>query len=331
MTFTDNQDFERVGKFHKGMAEACEVVQVDVSSAPRGNGRANTNGKHGKGDAYIRWHSDMHGGCVFNHQTRQCAVWRDDAGHRMSRDEYRRIRCEEALRHAEEEERERKRAIFGAETANILLSASKPIDGHEYLSLKHVRPLARMYGIDADEASDIFVGRGYRNSNGEPYRLGLHGFLLLIPMYLSGKLQTVEFIDAEGRKRFMKDAPKKGAHWLTRPYATYLTASKIGIAEGVATALSVDLVNGCPCVAAMDCGSLKAVAKHFRAINPRARIVILSDFGNGEKEAREAARACHGAVALPMFTDALRERFKAVTGKDNPTDWNDFYIATGEL
>lgn len=331
MTVNHSQQFERVGKFYKSVSEACSAVQVDANTLPKKDGRANALGKHGKGDAVIRWHSDMRGGCVFNHKTRQCAVWRDDAGHRVSYEEYRRRERKEAIRRAEEEERERSRLSFGSETAEILLRAAAPIEQHDYLKKKHIRPTRQMYGIGADEVNAVLKERGYRNEWGGFHRCFLKGFLLLIPVYCGRVLQTVELIDADGGKYFLKGAVKSGGYWMTRNPTEYQGASVIGIGEGVATVMSVDLVKEFPCVAAMDCGNLVKVAKHFRDINPRARLVILSDVGNGEKQASDAAIACHGVVALPRMTDAVVERFKAITGGGKPTDWNDYFIATGDL
>lgn len=331
MMINHSGQFDRVGKMYRTAAEACDAVLVDPSRLPRGNGRADVSGVHGKGDASIRRHADGRGGCVFNHKTRQCAVWRDDAGQRMSHEEYRRRKREEAIRRAEEEERECKRFSFGSETARILLRAAAPIEHHDYLNKKHVRPTCPMFGIDADEVNAVLKERGYRSDYGCFHKCFLKGFLLLIPIYRGRVLQSVELIDADGGKYFLKDAVKAGGYWMTRNAAAYQDASVIGIGEGVATVMSVDLVKGFPCVAAMDCGNLIKVAKHFRRINPRARLVILSDVGNGEKQAVDAANACHGVVALPRFTDALRTRFKTVTGGDKPTDWNDYFIATGDL
>lgn len=331
MTVNHSGQFERVGKTYRMAAEACDAVQVDPSRLPRGNGRADVSGVHGKGDASIRRHADGRGGCVFNHKTRQCAVWREDAGQKMSHEERHRRNREEAIRRAEEEERERKRFSFGSETAGMLLRAATPIERHEYLMKKHVHPTCQMYGIDSDEVNAVLKERGYRNEWGGFHKCFLKGLLLLIPVYRGPVLQTVELIDADGGKYFLKDAVKSGGYWMTRNPAAYQTASVIGIGEGVATVMSVDLVKGFPCIAAMDCGNLIKVARHFRGINPRARQVILSDVGNGEMQAVDAANACHGVVALPRFTDALRTQFKKVTGGDKPTDWNDYFIATGAL
>ena len=331
MMINHSGQFERVGKTYRTASEACDAVQVDAYRLPSGNGRANVIGKHGRGDAYVKRDADNLGGLVFNHKTKEFAIWREDAGEHVSQEERRRRKRELAIMKAEEEEHERMRFSFGSETARMLLRAAAPIEHHDYLHKKHVRPTCPMFGIDADEVNAVLKDRGYRNDWGGFHKCFLKGFLLLIPIYRGRALQSVEMIDADGGKYFLKDAVKAGGYWMTRNPAAYQDASVIGIGEGVATVMSVDLVKGFPCVAAMDCGNLTSVAKYIRGINPRARLVILSDVGNGEKQAVDAANACHGGVALPRMTDAVVDRFRAITGGDKPTDWNDYFIATGEL
>lgn len=334
MTVQHSDQFERVGgagKFMHSAREACEAVQVDPTRLPRNNGRFDTVGKHGKGDAAVKYHADGKGGCVFNHQTRQCAVWREESTHPVSKDEWRRMRLAEAERRAEEERREESRAQYAAETAYMILRSSAPISTHPYLEKKRVRPLRQMYAIDADDASDIFVERGYRNNEGNQYRLGLHGHLLVIPMYRGRRLQTLEFIDAEGQKRFMKDGPTAGCYWMTHGSHSYQNAFTVGVAEGVATALSVAMVDGIPCVAAMSCGNLLSVARRISAANPSCEIVILSDIGNGQLDAESAAINVNGKLAVPPFTPELMDRFSKIVGGGRPSDWNDYYIAKGYL
>ena len=64
MRVNHSGQFERVGKTYRTASEACDAVMVDPSRLPRGNGRADVSGVHGKGDASIRRHADGHGGCV---------------------------------------------------------------------------------------------------------------------------------------------------------------------------------------------------------------------------------------------------------------------------
>ena len=155
------------------------------------------------------------------------------------------------------------------------------------------------------------------------------GRVLVVPMWNAGQLGTLEFIDAAGHKSFLPKAPTAGAWWSTRLIGQ---APTIGIAEGVATALSIDLVRGIPCVAAMSCGNMPRIAGWFARHCPGRQFIVFSDIGNGEAQARMAAGLCGGILEPPSFPCKLLTAFKERTGTDKaPTDWNDYYIATGEL
>ena len=332
MTVQHSGQFERVGKTFGTVVEACEAVGVESSRIPRINGRLDASGKHGKGDAAIRFHSDNRGGCVFNHQTRQCAVWRDDAGRRQSFEERRQWRIEQAVRESQRKERLESDLKDASYTASEIWHNARPVVEHPYLTRKRVKPTCTMREADASIVDEILAGRGIRNESGELYRTGLHGRLLVIPLLCGGLLQSLQFIDANGKKRFMKTGHVGGACWLSHPLEAYRSSSTIGIAEGVATALSVELVNGFPCVAAMSSGNLGKVADLWAdQFRQGKRFLILSDVGNGEDEARAAAEKIGAAFCVPPINDEVVRRFRLLTGGDRPTDWNDFYIATGKL
>ena len=108
-------------------------------------------------------------------------------------------------------------------------------------------------------------------------------------------------------------------------------AEAIGIAEGVATALSVSQQMSLPVVAAMDCGNLMDVAISIQKRFPYAKIQVFGDVGNGEEEARDAAQAVCGTCSFPEFDDDVIERFYCLTGSYNPTDFNDYFMAVGEI
>ena len=61
------------------------------------------------------------------------------------------------------------------------------------------------------------------------------------------------------------------------------------------------------------------------------QIEICGDRGNGEEDARRAAEAAGGKLRIPSFNAGLIQKFKAITGGNQPTDWNDFFIATEDL
>lgn len=193
-----------------------------------------------------------------------------------------------------------------------------------------------MYEADVAVANAVLADRGYRTAFGfqrigyrSPEWHPMTGHVLVVPMWNEGQLGTLEFIDAAGHKSFLPKAPTAGAWWSTRLIGESMT---IGIAEGVATALSIDLVRGIPCVAAMSCGNMPRVAGWFARHWPGRQFVVFSDVGNGEKDARKAAEACGGRLELPAFAGELLEAFKERTGTDKaPSDWNDYYVATGDL
>lgn len=328
--------FERVGgeKFvFPSFHEAADAVQVCLSEVPRRNCRAKAEGdKGGERAGSVRVHDDGRGGCVYNERTRLCAVWREDACRRMSFEERRQRRIDQAVRESQRKERlesDRKDASY---TASEIWHNARPVVEHPYLTRKRVKPTCTMREVDAPIVDEILAGRGIRNERGEPYRTGLHGRLLVIPLWYGGSLQSLQFIDANGKKRFMKTGHVGGAYWISHPLEAYRSSSVIGIAEGVATALSVELVNGFPCVAAMSSGNLRNVADLWAdRFRQGKRFLILSDVGNGEDEARAAAEKIGAVFCVPPINDEVVRRFRLLTGGDRPTDWNDFYIATGKL
>lgn len=329
--------FKRVGETVKTVVEAGDLVGVDVSRYDHRKTRADIAGdRHGKGDASILVDEDGRGGRVFNFKTSEYARWHDDVGRRLSFEERRQRNIEWAVRNATRRETERSETAFYSEVANQIYRSCKKANTHPYLTKKRVKPFMAVGVIDAREVEAINRERGLRGANpcyqinGEWHRM--KGELLVIPLQIDGRLMTLEFIDAEGHKYFMKNGRKAGAYWMAHPIEVYQASNRIGIAEGVATALSVDMVKGYPCISAMDCGNLETVAKHWVNKFPEKTFEILSDEGRGEEEAKKAGQAIGAPVVKPIFTEELIKAFQLATGsKDNPTDWNDFYIAIGAL
>ena len=157
----------------------------------------------------------------------------------------------------------------------------------------------------------------------------------MVPLYRSVHAtvpSSIECISENGGKYALPEAQAKGAFWL--PEGVRLSnqsVGRIGIAEGIATALSISQVLGFPCVAARYCGNLSAVAQTLRNYFPGAHIEVCGDWGNGEEDARRAAEAVGGKLRIPSFSSVLIQKFKAITGGNQPTDWNDLFIATEEL
>lgn len=324
--------FERIGKLFTTASEAGQAIGVHVTETPRANCRVEAEGDHGSEKAgSIRLHDDGLGGSVFNERLRLCAVWRVDAGKPLTREERRQRNAEWQTRKNEKAESERREAREGSITARQIFSKCREVNAHPYLTRKKIKPNQNLFSVDAETVNRVLADRGVKNEKGEPYRLGLKGALLVAPLIRGGELASLQFIDANGQKRFMKTGRVSSAYWLSSTLDVYQKAEVIGIAEGIATALSVEQVKGFPCIASMSSGNLKNVARYWRDKLPDTRFLILSDVGNGEQDAVEASKAIGAIFVKPTITPEIIRRFKAITGGEKPTDFNDFYIAMGEL
>lgn len=128
--------FERVGGpgfFFPSLAEAAQAVEVDASRLPNARSGsyyipASVLGG-GRNDAgRVSFHSDGRGGRVFNFKSSLMAVWREDAGQRLSAIEKRRLQYQREIAEAAEAEAEKARAIEGHYTAELILKACARVD-----------------------------------------------------------------------------------------------------------------------------------------------------------------------------------------------------------
>jgi putative DNA primase/helicase len=136
---------------------------------------------------------------------------------------------------------------------------------------------------------------------------------LTIPLYNAQlELVNLQFIDADGNKRFLGGGQKKNCFcWLGSATETLL------IAEGFATAASLHENKGLQTFVAFDAGNLEGVAKIIRAKLPETQIIIAGDndeSGVGQKAASAAARAVGGKFIIP---------------KEVGMDWNDVLTQGG--
>jgi len=153
-----------------------------------------------------------------------------------------------------------------------------------------------------------------------------------IPAYdENGKIWSIQYIRADGTKRFAKNARKEGCFHVFGGLSSLDMAPTIIIAEGYATAVSIGVALRTPAVAAFDSGNLPHVAKALRAKFPDKQIIIAGDddrhlektqgFNPGRMKAEEAAKAVGGHCVFP--------RFGRKEARDNPkafTDFNDLAI-----
>ncbi|MCP5233643.1 MAG: toprim domain-containing protein [Zoogloeaceae bacterium] len=130
--------------------------------------------------------------------------------------------------------------------------------------------------------------------------------MLVIPARdAAGELHTLQFISADGAKRFLSGGRISGCY-----YAIAGSGDGLLICEGYATGATIRLATGAAVAVAFNAGNLVPVAQALRAKFPRLRLVIAADNdratpGNpGLREAIRAARAVGGRVAVPSFPEA---------------------------
>ena len=191
---------------------------------------------------------------------------------------------------AAREHAEAKRQAEARRVADWILRRAKPADAaHTYLTAKAVKPAGEL--------------REYRGALALPLRDA------------GGELHSLQFISADGAKRFLTGGRIAACFFAVADKPE----GPLVICEGYATGASVYDATGLATVAALNCGNLKAVAEGLRAKWPGRGIILAADNdawtpGNpGLAKATEAAKVIGGKLAVPRFPDTASK----------PTDFND--------
>src|SRR5262245_54797760 len=142
------------------------------------------------------------------------------------------------------------------------------------------------------------------------------GFLLVPVRDKDRRLRSLQFIDANGEKRFLKGGHASGGYFVIGA----APKEALYIVEGYATGATVHEATGTTVVVAFNSGNLLSVAKTLREKFPGIEIVICADddyctAGNpGLTNAKDAASQIKAKVAVPQFGDNRPEK---------ATDFND--------
>lgn len=130
----------------------------------------------------------------------------------------------------------------------------------------------------------------------------LRDMLVLPARDCDGVLHSLQFISADGSKRFLTGGRIAGCYYaIGTPFAALL------LAEGYATGATLHQATGEAVACCFHCGNLLAVARALRDKYPRLRLIVCADDdqatpGNpGITHARAAAEAVGGFLAVPAF------------------------------
>jgi phage/plasmid primase-like uncharacterized protein len=258
--------------------------------------RCDAEGRGGKGDAAYLLHLDGIPAGGFEN-------WRDGFGWQNWRAEPARTLspAEEAAHRAnlkkaqrERELEEGKRHANARKLANSVLESAALCDFHPYTARKGIR------------------AHGAR----------VQGDRLVIPLRdVEGAIHSLQFIGADGEKRFLTGGRKAGCYFeIGRP------VDVLCVAEGFATGASIHEATGYAVAVAFDAGNLGSVAKALREKHPDVQLIVCADddhqtAGNpGLSKATEAALSTGALLAVPAFDTARPEK---------ATDFNDLHHCAG--
>jgi len=215
--------------------------------------------------------------------------WKADVGRSHSSEELKALKelAESITKQREAEFADE--AIEAARNADRIWSEATPTTKHPYLDLKGIQPYIA------------------RESNGN----------LVIPLFNSDKITSLQFINEEGKKRFLKGGKVTGSHCTI---GEITNSAPICICEGYATGASIHEATSIPVVIAFNAGNLLKVTQSIRNQHPNHEIIIAGDddweskSNVGRNAATEAAEKVMAKLIFPTFSK-LRQ--------SNQTDFND--------
>lgn len=192
---------------------------------------------------------------------------------------------------------------FTVERASQILS-NLPANSHPYLEAKGVKD----HGLKVNE----------------------RGALLVPCLDVDGEMHSLQKIDHDGNKLFLKGGRQKGVMFVIDPQNKLGRETAI-ICEGYATGATLFEQTGNPVVIAFNAGNLLPVSQALRDKYPEAKFAIAADndhklesrpMGNvGILKAQEAAQAIGAQVLVPPLLAS--EKAKGLT------DWNDLQKERG--
>jgi phage/plasmid primase-like uncharacterized protein len=263
--------------------------------------RCDVRGKRGKGDgSYLLFTTGKvpAGGFQNFQDEKGWDNWSFELGRQtLTPVEIRELHLKRAAEARERADAEKQDVAAAQQRAQRLWSRAREPQSHPYLDRKHVAP------------------------NGARI---IQTALVIPARTVDGELRGLQFISADGRKRWMKGSRPAGA--FHRIGDMQCEPNRLVIAEGFATAASIHAATRNVVFAAFTCGNLKSLAEAVHQKHPRAEIVIAADEdrktkGNpGIHSALDAALRVGALVADPNVSGALT---------DNETDFNDLAVRLG--
>lgn len=144
---------------------------------------------------------------------------------------------------------------------------------------------------------------------------------LVIPLHHQGKIANLQFISAEGEKRFLSGGRVVGCY---SPIGNITKGKPLYICEGWATGATIHLDTGAPVACALSAKNLEAVAIAFRErLGDNFELIIAGDDDRanpdnpGRNGANQAALTTGSLLTFPQWPEGAPPSL---------TDFNDLYV-----
>lgn len=248
--------------------------------------RCDVDARNGKGDgAYVLHLDGIPAGGFQNWQTGDWQDWCAKDARALTPQERLQLRTTAELSRRQREAESTGRSAETRQRARQLWErATVASADHPYLARKDVPP----HGLRM-HSGRLTIGS-----------MDCDGALLIPLRDTAGQLDSLQFIGADGEKRYLPGGRVSGCYYgMGKPDGILI------IAEGYATAASLHKATSHATACAFNAGNLTPVAKALRVKLPDIRIVIAADNDVSEKtnvgveKAQEAARAVNGLLAIP--------------------------------
>ena len=158
---------------------------------------------------------------------------------------------------------------------------------------------------------------------------------IVIPLFnIKGEIQTLQFIDQNGKKSFLKGGKKQGNFFIIDD-KKIKDSSTIFLAEGFATAVSIHLATNKPVAVAFDAGNIEHVLKNLKSIFADKDFIITADNdlysekNIGLHKANLAGQKYGAKVLIPNFHNLNLLPNDLNPQHLKPTDFNDLHQIAG--
>ena len=308
------------------LTDACLAVGVHAPTIQRrgawipcpllGKGAGNDTGR-------VLFFFDGKGGIVHNWQTNRRAFFFYTGLGALEKDRAQtkaKIKAEQAKIRAAIESRHE---LAAKRAKQVYAFCDKPTmdnGDYKYLKNKGLSPLP--FPVVDSEILANCLHYHPKGSKGEQ----LSGKVMVFPVTdVAGNVWSLQFIDDHGVKAMLAGGAMSGRMISRYRPIDFSGFCRVGIAEGVATACSVERLFRIPCVAAICCSNLRPVALKLQQEYPWLLIEIYGDVGRGSNDAQMAACAVSGNCFFPEFKKIPAEVYDSfVEEHGTPTDFNDW-------